>query len=63
MERLQRSERTRTLTEKGRELQEKRLKSVQRWYRIIHDKWRNYARLGKELLFDEASQDDLNELH
>lgn len=57
-----RSERTRTLTEKGKELQEVRLKSVQRRYRIIYEKWRSHARIGKEILTDDASADELNEL-
>ncbi|XP_076869830.1 uncharacterized protein LOC143521148 [Brachyhypopomus gauderio] len=62
VEGLRRSERTRTLTEKGRELQEERLKGIQRRYRIIYEKWRCQARIGKEILRDRASEDELNEL-
>ncbi len=56
---LRRSERVRTLTEKGRELQEIKLKGVQRQYRMIYEKWKYHARLGKEILSDESSQDEL----
>lgn len=59
---LRRSERTRTLTEKGKELQGERLKSVHRRYRIIYEKWRYHARIGKEILTDDASEDELKEL-
>lgn len=62
VERIRRSERTRTLTEKGKELQEEKLKSVQRRYRIIHEKWKYHARIGKELFSDTASEEELNEL-
>lgn len=62
MERLRRSERTRTLTERGVGFQEERLKSVQRRYRIIYEKWRYHARLGREILTDEPSKEELNEL-
>lgn len=62
VKRLRRSERTRTLTEKGKEFEEERLKSVQRRYRIIYEKWRSHARISKEILTDDASADELNEL-
>ena len=62
VEELRRSERRRTLTEKGKELQEERLKSVKRRYRITYEKWRYHARLAKEILTDEASKDELNQL-
>lgn len=61
-ERPQRSERVWTLTEKGRELQEERLKHIQRRYKIIYEKWRCHARIGKDLLSDDASEDELSEL-
>lgn len=56
VERLRRSERVRTLTEKGRELQEIKLKGVQRQYRMIYEKWKYHARK----LSNEDSQDELN---
>nr|XP_021322660.1 uncharacterized protein LOC108179640 [Danio rerio] len=59
---LRRSERARTLTEKGKELQEAKLKGLKRQYRIVYEKWRYYARLSKEIFSDEASQEELNEL-
>lgn len=62
VERLQRSEKTQTLTEKGVGFQEKRLRTLQRRYRIIYEKWRYHARLGREILTDEASREELNEL-
>lgn len=62
LERLRRSERVRTLTEKGREFQGERLKHIQRRNKIIYEKWRCHARIGKELLSDDASEDELNEL-
>ncbi|XP_038583838.1 uncharacterized protein LOC119909695 [Micropterus salmoides] len=62
VERLRRSERTRTLTEKGKEFEEEKLKSIQRRYRILYEKWRYHARTSKEILNDEASEDELYEL-
>ncbi|XP_049331632.1 uncharacterized protein LOC125799291 [Astyanax mexicanus] len=62
VERLRRSERTRTLTEKGKELKEEQLKTVQRRYRMIFEKWKYYARISKEILTDEASEEELSEL-
>ena len=59
---LRRGERTRTLTEKGTEFREERLKTVRRRYRIIYERWRYHARIGKEILTDEASEEELNEL-
>lgn len=59
---LRRSERTRTLTEKGKEPLGERLKSVHRRYRIIYEKWRYHARIGKEILTDDAAEDELKEL-
>ncbi len=29
---------------------------------MIYEKWRHNARQGKEILWDEASQDEMNEL-
>lgn len=57
-----RSETVKTLTEKGKELQEERLKSVQRRYKILYEKWRCQARMSKEILKYEASAEDLTEL-
>lgn len=62
VEGLRRGERARTLTEKGVGFQEERLKSVQRRYRIIYEKWRYHAKIGREILNDEASIEELNEL-
>lgn len=53
-ETLWRSERTETLTEMRGELQEERLKNAQWWRRIIYENWWYYARVGKEILTDEA---------
>lgn len=57
-----RSERIRTLTEKGRELQEQKLKGFQRKYKLTYDKWRYHARLSKEVLKYDPSEAELNEL-
>lgn len=62
VERLRKGERIRTLTEKGKEFQGERLKIIQRRYKIIYEKWRCHARIGKELLDDDASENELNEL-
>ena len=56
VEELRRSERCRTLTERGKELQEEKLKSVKRRYRITYEKWRYHARLAKEILTDQMPQ-------
>lgn len=61
-ERPRRSERIRTLTEKGRELFAERLRTVQRRYKCLYEKWRYHARVGKEVLNDEASKDELKDL-
>lgn len=60
-ERLRRSERTRTLTEKGKEMQDQILKKVRRQYKIMYEKWRYHARIGKEMLADQASESELEE--
>lgn len=57
-----RSERTRTLTEKGREFQEERLKGMQRRYRLTYEKWRYNVRLSKEILKYDATEEELKEL-
>lgn len=57
-----RSERTRTLTEKGKEFQEERLKDIQRKYRLAYEKWRYNARLSKEILKYDATEEELKEL-
>ena len=44
VEEQRRSERRRTLTEKGKELQEEKVKSVKCRYRITYEKWRYHAR-------------------
>ncbi|XP_028316746.1 uncharacterized protein LOC114471941 [Gouania willdenowi] len=59
---LRKSERIRTLTEKGKELHEEKLKNLQRRYKIVYEKWRYHARIGKEILRDEASEDELKDL-
>ena len=56
VEELRRSERRRTLTEKGKEKKEEKLKSVKRRYRITYEKWRYHARLAKEILTDQMPQ-------
>ncbi|KAM7380993.1 hypothetical protein PAMP_004254 [Pampus punctatissimus] len=60
--RLRRSERVRTLTEKGRELEEEKQRTLQRRFKIIYEKWRYHARVSKETLSYTASEDDLKEL-
>ena len=59
---LRRSERTQTLTEKGKELQAERLQQTKRRYRMLYEKWRYNARLSKEMLSGEASEEELKEL-
>lgn len=59
---LRKSERSRTLTEKGKEMQEETIKRVRRRYKIIYEKWKYHARIGKEILADEASKSELKEL-
>ena len=56
------SERVRTLTEKGKELQEEKLKNLQHRYAIVFEKWRYEARLSKVMLRKEASESELSEL-
>lgn len=61
-EMLRRIERTQTLTAKGKELQAERLKQVNSRYRMIYEKWRYNARLSKEMLSGEVSEEELKEL-
>ncbi|KAK0142599.1 hypothetical protein N1851_019473 [Merluccius polli] len=65
VENLRKSERKRTLTPKGRELQEERLLSVQRRYNSIYLRWKCHARISKEMLDEspgDSSEDELKEL-
>ncbi|XP_032411399.1 uncharacterized protein LOC116714770 isoform X2 [Xiphophorus hellerii] len=59
---VRRSERVRTLTEKGKELQEEKLKTLQHRYAVGFEKWRYEARLSKVKLRKEASDSELKEL-
>ena len=59
---VRRSKRTRTLTEKGKELQEENSKGVHRRYRLAYEKWKCNAKLAKEWLSDEISDEELNKL-
>ncbi|KAL4008603.1 hypothetical protein ACER0C_002455 [Sarotherodon galilaeus] len=59
---VRKSERVRTLTEKGKELQEKKLKGLQHRYAVVFEKWRYEARLSKVILRNEVSESELNEL-
>uniref|UniRef100_A0A3Q2V7Z7 Uncharacterized protein n=1 Tax=Haplochromis burtoni TaxID=8153 RepID=A0A3Q2V7Z7_HAPBU len=59
---VRKSERVRTLTEKGKELQEKKLKGLQHRYTAVFEKWRYEARLSKVILRNEVSESELNEL-
>lgn len=59
---VRKSERVRTLTERGKELQEKKLKGLQHRYAVVFEKWRYEARLRKVILRNEVSEIELNEL-
>ncbi|KAK7888621.1 hypothetical protein WMY93_024181 [Mugilogobius chulae] len=59
---IRKSERTRTLTEKGKELQEDKLKALKRRYKVVYEKWRYEARLSKVILTDTATESELKEL-
>ncbi|XP_039904599.1 uncharacterized protein LOC120744346 [Simochromis diagramma] len=59
---VRKSERVRTLTEKGKELQETKLKGLQHRYAVVFEKWRYEARLSKVILRNEVSESELNEL-
>ena len=59
---VRKSERARTLTEKGKEFQEEKLKGLQHRYAVVFEKWRYEARLSKVMLRKEASESELNEL-
>lgn len=56
------TERTRTLTEKGKELQEDKLKALKHRYKVVYEKWRYEARLSKVILTDTATENELTEL-
>lgn len=60
--RTRKSERTRTLTKKGKELQEDKLKALKRRYKVVYEKWRYEARLSKVILTDTAIESELTEL-
>ncbi|XP_023817899.1 stress response protein NST1-like isoform X1 [Oryzias latipes] len=57
-----RSERIRSLTEKGKELQKEKLKAMERKYRMTYEKWRYHARISKEMLSDKVSKEELKEI-
>nr|XP_061819695.1 uncharacterized protein LOC133608465 [Nerophis lumbriciformis] len=57
---VRRSGRTRTLTEKGKGLQEEKLKGVHRRYKLAYEKWKYNAKVAKELMSDEISEEELN---
>lgn len=45
-----RSERTRTLTEKGKAMQEDKIKTLQQRFNYTYNKWRTHAKLSKKSL-------------
>ena len=65
VEQVRKSERKRTLTLKGRELQEEKLMSVQRRYNIAYLRWRGQAKMSRAVLdksSGDASEEELKEL-
>ena len=60
---IRRSERSRTLTEKGRGMQEEKIKALQDKFRYMYGRWRNHVKYSKKTLSeatDRVSDDMLN---
>lgn len=55
-------ERTRKLTEKGKELQEQKVKKLQRQFKSVYEKWKAQAQLSKELMTGHLTNDRLQGL-
>lgn len=49
-----RSQRARTLTEKGKEMQDERLRSLQQRFNYIYSKWKSHVRFSKKSLSQSA---------
>ncbi|XP_030606244.1 uncharacterized protein LOC115794743 [Archocentrus centrarchus] len=64
MQQPRRSQRTRTLTEKGREMQDEKIKALQQRFNYIYDKWRKQVKSAKKTLLqaDIMSADLLNDI-